>query len=209
MNRLIDPIEIQRLVDGSLDDDEQNALIQWAEEWPENWKEIAFAFIEQSNLQRVWEPNPPEVSSTVSTTSRDQPQPSDQLPMEHRNMQGRSWGLAIAAAILITLTNGFLIYRYRVRPGRSISPVDVANTSLIKPPTTVVTPVQPRNLAENQLEYWASTVSTPLIQPELKELLARRGVITVEQPVIYFFEDGEGNDYMIPNREAVLISHQK
>ncbi|MEM6473369.1 MAG: hypothetical protein AAF802_27675, partial [Planctomycetota bacterium] len=62
--------------------------------------------------------------------------------------------------------------------------------------------------AVETLQYLTAAVSEPLIGREATQMLAENGVISIEEPVIYVIEDQYGNSYVVPNREAFLISHQ-
>lgn len=107
---LIEPILLQRLIDGELDVSHVQSLLKDADQEPAMWKEIATAFVED----RLWQNSfaddliddqleAKSVTSTSTDTAVDLPKP---VMMNRRNLT--KW-LSMAAAVLIACSLGYLI----------------------------------------------------------------------------------------------------
>ncbi|MEM6474036.1 MAG: hypothetical protein AAF802_31085 [Planctomycetota bacterium] len=207
----VDVFEIQRMVDGRLLPDEVDCFIAWVDEadgyHPDvngvdgdivasNWRAVAMSFIEEQSLRRAYEESsrPPEsMSASKSGMAR-----AERLA---------TLALALAAGLLIAAVSFSLGSRSAPNGvALSQSEPDVARD-------TMTADLGPQDqLADGKavetLQYLTAAVSEPLIGREATQMLAENGVISIEEPVIYVIEDQYGNSYVVPNREAFLISHQ-
>lgn len=188
MNSQIDPLELQRLVDDQLDAEEQSCLLAWAEQYPENWRSIATAFLEQQQFRRLLRADDSPLSSAPTIASSKQ------------SITRRV--LAVAASIVLAI--GTFAAGYNARPNR--------NTANAKPAGSSLTESVPDRDSDSKPQitwaHLADSISEPLIDEPIREILARQGVMTFERPVIYYIQDESGGGYIIPKREAVLVSQQ-
>ena len=53
MNEPFDEIGLQRLLDGSMPEEEQLAFLDYVDQQPESWRTVALAFIEEQTLRRA------------------------------------------------------------------------------------------------------------------------------------------------------------
>lgn len=195
MNSEIDSLEIQRLVDGQLDAEEQSCLLQWAKDHPDNWRLMAVAFMEQQQLWRLLQ----EDQSRHERAALPRAVELQFIPQRSmiRNL------IAAAAAVLL----GVGAYS----AGYMAKSEDRAATT--KPTEMDMAESMPMPDDDTELKItWAhltESISEPLVDEPIREILARQGVMTFEQPVIYYIQDDAGGGYVIPKREAVLVSQHQ
>lgn len=101
---LIEPLQLQRLVDGELDLDETRRLLQLAEGEPAAWRRIATTFVEN----RIWQSEFVDQSETepenpARHTGDLKLQSTANVPVP------RSWWMSLAASVALALSVGFLI----------------------------------------------------------------------------------------------------
>lgn len=206
----IDELELQRLVDDRLSDEEVACLIEWVDESAslgndQAWRNVAMAYIENQTLTRAL------VGDKIATVSDNGSVHLRKSPTERLT----TWTLALACGLLIAAFSFSM-------GSRSGSPVETSVAERTQSTNDDVFsggfPAQPVNpnsqsmgpgRSSQSLQYLTSTLSKPLIGDEARQMLAEQGVLSFESPVIYVVEGPDGTNYVIPNREAVLISHQR
>lgn len=117
----LDPIYLQRLVDGELDRPDVRKLLEMAENNPHLWREMAGAFVE--NL--VWHQDFEQLGHDHST---DCFRPEVKVAQGTRPSLTLPYWFSLAAGILLALTAGLLIGRNSgVLTGEGFSPVVASN----------------------------------------------------------------------------------
>ena len=53
MKDYIDPLELQRLLDGRMGEDERSLFLECVDEHPHHWRSIALAFVEEQLLREL------------------------------------------------------------------------------------------------------------------------------------------------------------
>ena len=101
---LIEPLQLQRLVDGELDLEETRQLLQLAVREPASWREIATTFVEN----RIWQ------SEFVDRSETEPENPAKhvgdlKLKSTSSVSVPRSWWPSLAASMALALSVGFLI----------------------------------------------------------------------------------------------------
>ncbi len=124
----IDPVRLQRLVDGELGLDEIQRLLRAAETQPDLWREMATTFVEN----RLWQNSFVELNGSVDSSfgKTETASPVEAHPVDSavdpgtfdRNSPG--WWLALAACVILALSIGFTAGQWG-RDAGSMSP-DVA-----------------------------------------------------------------------------------
>lgn len=103
----MDPIQLQRLVDGELDSTEVQQLLVMAKQNPEEWQRIAMGFIEDQSWQKTFF----DTETAISESSETELLPSNfnvDLPEQRAPSHGPSW-LAIAVAVLVATGIGVML----------------------------------------------------------------------------------------------------
>jgi len=145
----IDPIQLQRLVDGELDPREVQMVLSEANNSPDQWQEIAVGFVEDQLWNRAFgdDPNPSTVdaehdskssgknvgsglqSDIVNRAKADQPIVN---PTRSKSVHspGVSW-LVMAASLVVAATIGYMFSSIQNRslPGNSIAKVESPGSS--------------------------------------------------------------------------------
>ncbi len=107
----IDPIRLQRLVDGELGLDETQRLLRAAETQPDLWREMATTFVEN----RTWQNSFVELNGSVDSGcgKTDAASPVEAHPVHLAvdtgifDRNSLSWWLAVAACMILALSIGF------------------------------------------------------------------------------------------------------
>lgn len=108
---LIQPLTLQRLVDGELDTAGMQSLLRDADGQPEMWKEIATAFVED----RVWQNSFVDSSDMANANpmfGSSNPKPAERATHKKRNgYSDNRWRrlFSMAAAVLLATGIGFMI----------------------------------------------------------------------------------------------------
>ncbi len=136
----IDPLLLQRLIDGQLNSASISELVDRAEQNPGLWRDIGSSFIEDRIFRDAFcdyadEPDSktaqPETGITPALLSADTDQPTgsrDTVDSNRRNRSGAGWPV-LAATMLIALTGGLLGGRYwQSQSGSSLGEVSHAGT---------------------------------------------------------------------------------
>lgn len=135
----IDPLQLQRLVDGELDNEQVQQILAMAKSDPERWQEIAVGFVENQTWSRAFrkqEPNgsrrnsataPPVVVSQPSATLSPEDDPSPGLKQTRVQSPNLSW-LVMAASVLVSGMIGYMANQIQNRslPGplsENVAPV--------------------------------------------------------------------------------------
>lgn len=132
---MMDPLKIQRLVDGELSRVETRNLLKLAQDDWQAWQEIAAAFIEdrvwqtefQANSQDDWGGNPPKETAPA-------PLPGQVSGSATSFGHSTTRWLSIAASVLIALAAGF--YLGQLSGTARVSPAGVADAAPAMPDST-------------------------------------------------------------------------
>ena len=141
----IDPLQLQRLVDGELDNAETQELLRQAEQTPEQWQEIATGFVENQIWNRAFQAKPKPAPTTDSkfdsnlqaafepeTTQHDF-NPANQSSTHRSNQSNFSWWV-MAASILAAVSIGYMASQIQNGSVASVNPVSsdgmAANSNL-------------------------------------------------------------------------------
>ena len=107
----IDPIKLQRLIDGELDTRQVQEILAAAKSTPNHWEEIATSFVEDQIWKRSFQSNAESVEherDSIVETQKATPQPvPPPKPTDSQNTFNFSW-LAIAAAVLMASGVGYM-----------------------------------------------------------------------------------------------------
>lgn len=209
MTAHIDPIEIQRLVDGRMPADERSLLLAWADDHPENWQSIATAFIEQQALTDAFEDHN-DAADTRPSSQREQTAHKKSTP----------WLLAACGVLLAVSVsaNVWTIASQRDREGivAASSDGDIRSDSPAQPTYVLWVPdppaassVPPDRTHASTLDEAIALLSTPVIEDEARQLFADVGFEPIEEPNLYLVEDDAGRGYVVPQRRVTLrpVSH--
>ena len=104
----IQPLTLQRLIDGELDSASMQSLLREADGQPEIWKEIAAAFIED----RAWQNSFVDCSLPADTNSILGSSPAEQVSLKNENANHNKrwrWLFSLAAAVLLATFVGYMI----------------------------------------------------------------------------------------------------
>lgn len=206
MNESIDDHELQRLLDGTLSQEDRSLLCQHAEEHPANWRRIAMAFMEEQVLRDQLK-DLAEVAPLESAAG---------MPSEPRSSQSRHglafWGQAAAWVLLL----GAAVWAGRASvaqpsaartadsPTESFSPGDY--TIVLTPggrSSGMATPAFQDN--QDALER----MFTPLFDQRSQGVFREHGYTVNEEPVIYVVRGADGEQFVVPRRNVSFVAHQK
>ncbi len=134
----IDPLQLQRLVDGELDNAETQELLRQAEQMPEQWQEIATGFVENQIWNRAFQANPKSAPTSDSkfdsnlqaafeseTDSQHDLNPElavNQNSTHGSNQSNFSWWV-MAASILAAVSIGYMASQIQNGSVSSVDPV--------------------------------------------------------------------------------------
>lgn len=216
-----DQLQIERLIDGELSIEQEQTLLEFLEEHPSGWKQLAVAFLEDRTLR----------SSLASDVSQNASAPagpefadeSSQCVISRQS--GKSKALQISVAC-VGLLAAFLSGRYSATDGRDAKTdrivadsnpearenIPVASNELPTPVEfisldvgvegediqTVDVPLVPWEQVTGFTESENLNRSLSLIPAEIRELLARRGQTVRESIDYYQFELADGRVGVIP-----------
>ena len=136
----IDPLQLQRLVDGELDIQQVQQLLRDAEQTPEQWQEIATGFVENQIWNRAFqstskpepETNPVLKNELGAVTSSMKQPPHDQTSVNRTGNSNFSWWV-IAASLLAAVSIGYMASEIQGRnlpssltENHSVGPIDTA-----------------------------------------------------------------------------------
>lgn len=209
MTARIEPIEIQRLVDGRMPTDERAMLLEWAGEHPENWQSIATAFIEHQALTDALEDHTDGADARPSS-QREQTMHKKPIP----------W-LLTACGLLLAVSVSANVWAIASQRDRgdivAASPDDDTRSDSPVQPTYVLwvpDPPAARSVPRDRthtstLDEAIALLSTPIIEDEARQLFADVGFEPIEEPNLYLVEDDAGRGYVVPQRRVTLrpVSH--
>ena len=121
-----DPIQLQRLIDGELDRDSINRLLQSAESHSEQWRDIALSFVED----QIWKSEFIDSTSEAQAMGPEQRNSVGGNAMPKSSAHGKldfwtvSQWLTLAAMLLVMLASGY----YLGQSDDSSAGMDIANT---------------------------------------------------------------------------------
>lgn len=100
MNERIDELQLQRLIDGAMTDNDRRGFLDRLDKHPESWREVALAFVEE----QVWQ-------HEIGAEQFGRGAAEEPCVEVSRPVRGFSWGLlaAVAASILILPCLGFYL----------------------------------------------------------------------------------------------------
>ncbi len=139
---LIEPLQLQRLVDGELDFEETRRLLQLAEREPATWREIATTFVEN----RIWQSEFVDRSSTRQDISVIQPRDSKFKSNADVGLP-RSWWMSLAASVALALSVGFLL-GHRSFDSNSVTDGTVGMTDIDQHDDSISAETTPFDLAQ-------------------------------------------------------------
>lgn len=198
----IDPLQLQRLVDGELELEQIQAMLQEAESKPENWRDIATSFIEDHLFTRSIAQSQQTAttleSELLATEPTQEPAPvvspsSPTKKLPGQSDDGHSWvnWLLLAACILVAMGVG-----YSLNPNTTQSmPVagsDESNNSVEPFSNSLASAnspnaVDPRNASDPNTQI-TPAVFTPkyhLEVPESRGILSRENVGPISPVPLY------------------------
>ncbi|MEM8668844.1 MAG: hypothetical protein AAGG48_15095 [Planctomycetota bacterium] len=235
MNDLIDDQELQRLLDGSISNEDRVLLLDHAEEHPDNWRRIALAFVEEQVLRQ-------ELTSFAETTEWvAEPQATylaDDARDSHEHERSRWMVLICQAAVLCFMLGGAVwLGRESAAPTDAPMGSDVpADYTIVLTPQAVPGPAsdaqqtpgpQSENpfdaettlasgngltdvqLADMPLNDEVESMFTPLFDPESLSVIQDYGYTVNEEPVIYVVQGPEGEQYLLPRRNVSFVAHRE
>lgn len=132
----LDPLTLQRLIDGELDTQQVQEVLLQAQASPEQWKSIAVGFIENQAWQGTFNSNFAETDS--DHVSDNTPEPVASAAADRNSLRKSSIGwLAIAASLLAAASIGYMTSQAQNQnvPGNSIAE-NKSNDSPVKPKLT-------------------------------------------------------------------------
>lgn len=181
----MDPMNLQRLVDGECSVEEIQQLLSGAMDSQESWRNVATAFIEDQLFRRQFndqdQPSPPELASQPDRAI-------EPLPLGKRNSSRGTtllhW-VAIAAAVCLAALIGYIVGN---DPGDPVGQVPIASAP--EPAADEIIPEQEStfDLAANRSEPRMTNASLPDYRMQLLD------------------EDGEHTDSALYNRDIPLYS---
>ena len=176
----IDAVEIDRLVSGRLPADEQVALLQWADAYPENWRPIAAAFLlEQSLRQR------PHVV----------PRPGLPQRLRRSRVVEAAAALCLVAAVAATAGSAY---------GRRQAIAQLPPPA--KPKAYVVVAESDDRASEAEkaladIREGLARLSRPLLDDAARASLLEAGLVAEESPHITLVNGPDGRQYALPRRQ--------
>eukprot|EP00913_Durusdinium_trenchii_P022853 g21457.t1 len=192
----IDPLELQRLLDGRLTRLERAAFLDGLDDDPDLWRTVALAFVEEQALRDAFSAPVTAVAATPAEPSRPEPRSRS------------TWLLTSVALTVFALTMGILVGRSRFLSGAGNDPsrgraVESANAAaagekkkgdyyvVVTPPSDG--PAKRENVETEPDPFDALT--TPVFDEHTREVARQQGYRISEEPVIYMFHDGKGGQY--------------
>jgi hypothetical protein len=134
----IDPLQLQRLVDGELDFQHVQQLLVEAETTPEQWKEIAVGFVENQTWNQAFQSRGqiPAAQPSVETIKRELDSDTKQLSLSAatavspNDRSSHSWWV-MAASLLAAASIGYLISQIQTRDfsGSSVAQLTTGSSS--------------------------------------------------------------------------------
>jgi hypothetical protein len=120
----MDPIQIQRLVDGELSFEETQVVLQSAQASPELWETIAAAFVENQVWQKEFSVDPAALAEGKGLSKR-----ADGERLSGSVVSESVRWLALAASLMLAVSLGFLVGD-PVDQSNQIGSPDVAQTNV-------------------------------------------------------------------------------
>lgn len=210
MKSTIDPLELQRLLDGRLSRSERAAFLDSLDDDPQHWRTVALAYVEEQVLR--------ETLSPAAGAAASAPQKSA-LP---RSRGRASWLLTSLALMMFSLTVGVLVGRSDLLADSSGDRAlpDPAATPVAQTPSqagdgdyyVVVTP-PPVSRGDDDVRKRRGdafdALTTPVFDQRSREIARQHGYQLSEEPVLYLIDDGQGGQYLIPQRMVSFVPERK
>jgi hypothetical protein len=210
MNCEIDPIRLQRLVDGEMTEDERYVFLADVENHPEGWRRLALAYVEEQLLRAAL------ASHEVVSTSGPRRRPTSRK--KHLLRQT----LALAASLVVAVSFGMgLGYQFHPPCETSATCHDDPNqaSSPYASPATYQLEFQQHGEAVevNLVPTWAPAVPSPPepnqaspppnIPPSVRQVLAGSGYCVHHQTRYCTVDLGDGQVLVIPINTVELRAH--
>ena len=211
----IDSLMLQRLVDSELTGDEIQTLLHSAEVNPQQWKEIAVAFVENQRWQSEFQRLSGDPPKTVA-------QPA---PAKESAGPSASWWFSMAAGILLALGMGFYFGKSEFAPV-GMADATTENSSLETPAVTqtVYRPNYHMRLQDNDGNNMVSS-EIPIfdrrtareagvdmrpqpISAQLRDQLLQQGYHTSQDVEYVSGRLGDGRKFVVPIRTINFASGQ-
>lgn len=192
MNSNIEPLELQRLLDGRLNPAERQAFLDCLEDDVAKWKTVALAFVEERLLQS-------ELRRAIGA--------GETATISPRRRKSEVWarGLTFAAVLAFSLVIGVVLGASSLF-NKKTEPDNNTVTQKPQPKQTqrrgdyyVILPPDPNQ--ETQPDPFDSMM-TPVLDEGLRERVQGHGYRVKEEPVIYVLTDKQGRQYLIPQRHV-------
>ncbi len=215
MNDLIDQHGLQRLIDGSLSDEQRALLLQQAENHPENWRNIALAFVEEQVLRS-------ELAAVFDERALEA------LPASPAQDRRTAWPIAkvVSLAAMFVLLMGAAVWAGRASVG-ALEPVGASDRD--QDYTILLTHGPGNEVAESRgpnVQSHGSRDSfgeggdfdtvgldpmdrmfAPLFDQQSRGFFADHGYTVNEEPVIYVIQGQQGEQYVVPHRNVSFVAH--
>lgn len=192
MNSHIEPLELQRLLDGRLNSAERQAFLDCLEDDVDKWKTVALAFVEERLLQS-------ELRRVIGAGE------SPATPPRRRKSDVWARGLTYAAVLAFSLVIGVVLGASSLF-NSDAEPDTKAITQRPQPKQTqrrgdyyVIFPPGPKQETEQDP---FDSMMTPVLDEGLRERVQGHGYRVKEEPVIYVLTDKQGRQYLIPQRQV-------
>ena len=136
----IDPLQLQRLVDGELDDKQVQRILIDAKAEPDHWRDIAVGFVESQTWSRAFMDEGAENVDPVfaSINSAGSMKPADSIesvsskPTDSHHSSSFSW-LVMAASLLAAATIGYMVNQIQNRNLPTVPIADNDNQAITEP----------------------------------------------------------------------------
>lgn len=210
MKPTIDPLELQRLLDDRLSRSERAAFLDGLDDDPCLWRTVALAFVEEQLMRNAFRgPAAVAVSPPVNSLSRN------------KRPRG-TWLLTSIALTAFALTIGVLLGRSNLMSAKGQNlPANSDSSQLavqpdgdktagdyyvvVTPPAEAAPAAKPINTVVDPFD----TLTTPIFDKRSRDLAKKYGYRLSEEPVLYMFHDGNGGQYVIPQRRVSFIEEKK
>ena len=149
----IDPLQLQRLVDGELGDKQVQQILIDAKAEPDQWRDIAVGFVESQTWSRAFKD---DVASNadplvVASKSADSMEPADRVnsvsskPTNPHPSSSFSW-LVMAASLVAAATIGYMVNQIQNRSLPTVPIAENDNPAISEPliADNAVNDVQPK-----------------------------------------------------------------
>jgi anti-sigma factor RsiW len=180
-NQLVEASLMDRLVDGELNDQQRNELLQRLEEQPAGWRQCALAFLEA----QLWSRDLQQWAGQARSPAN----PPKSLPLQPATTQMQAFGwLAITAAMLVAFGLGQRLDRTNeVAPGQRVNQIATDDRAASLPAAT---------------EQWLTSTQVP---SDVEQLLERLGAQINEERGWVLRQSPDGRPTVVPYKEVQIV----